>query len=89
MNVDIEELEDKIGYSFKDKNLLLTAITHSSYAYEHQKEGASFYERIEFLGDAVLELVLNIQIFRRENLLDLERVLCVNQHLLYVLRISL
>jgi len=57
MNVDIKELEDKIGYSFKDKNLLLTAITHSSYAYEHQKEGTSFYERIEFLGDAVLELV--------------------------------
>ena len=57
MNANIEELEDIIGYSFKNKELLLTAITHSSYAYEHQKEGANFYERIEFLGDAVLELV--------------------------------
>ncbi len=50
------KLEEKIGYTFKNKKLLLTAITHKSYAFEKNKEGLDEYnERIEFLGDAVLE----------------------------------
>ena len=57
MNKNIKELEETIGYSFKNKELLMTALTHSSYAYEHQREGVDFYERTEFLGDAILELV--------------------------------
>ena len=53
----METLEEKIGYKFKDRNLLLTALTHSSYKNEAEGEGRDDYERQEFLGDAVLELV--------------------------------
>ncbi len=52
-----EELESRIGYSFKNKELLRQALTHSSYANERKKAGVRDYERLEFLGDAVLELV--------------------------------
>ncbi|MGA1847501.1 ribonuclease III [Deferribacter abyssi] len=51
-----DQLEKIIGYSFKSKSLLLEAITHSSYAYE--KKLKKNYERLEFLGDAVLELII-------------------------------
>lgn len=47
-------LEEKIGYTFKNKELLLTALTHSSYANERQTK---CYERLEFLGDSILGAV--------------------------------
>ena len=53
----MEKLEKKIGYTFRDKTLLRTALTHSSYANERQDEDSVCYERLEFLGDSVLELV--------------------------------
>lgn len=53
----METLENKIGYEFKDKPLLRTALTHSSYANEKHNEDCQCYERLEFLGDSVLELV--------------------------------
>lgn len=53
----IEELEKRIGYTFKDKSLLRQAVTHSSYANERKINKEPSYERLEFLGDAVLELV--------------------------------
>ena len=46
---DVRELEEKIGYHFHDKNYLLTALTHSSYANEHKGE-CKYNERLEFLG---------------------------------------
>ena len=52
-----EELEKKIGYHFKDRNLLKQALTHSSYANERKVNKCEDYERLEFLGDAVLEMV--------------------------------
>ena len=52
----MEKLEEKIGYSFKDKSLLQTALTHSSYANEKHDRSLS-YERLEFLGDSILGLV--------------------------------
>lgn len=52
----MEKLEEKIGYSFEDKGLLLTALTHSSYANEKHDRSLS-YERLEFLGDSILGLV--------------------------------
>ena len=52
-----EELEKIIGYSFKDKQLLKKALTHSSYANEKKLGKLGCNERLEFLGDAVLELV--------------------------------
>lgn len=53
----IKKIEQIIGYEFKDKNLLMQAVTHSSYANEHHMGAFSDNERLEFLGDAVLELV--------------------------------
>ena len=56
MGKQLEELQDKIKYHFKDTALLVQALTHSSYAHEHQLPKGSDNERLEFLGDAVLEL---------------------------------
>lgn len=53
---NIGELEGKLNYVFKNKALLMVAITHSSYANEHNLENN---ERMEFLGDAVLELAMS------------------------------
>jgi len=54
--IDIDKLEKSLGVNFSDKGLLLKALTHSSYSNENQtKEN---YERFEFLGDAVLQLVI-------------------------------
>lgn len=57
MNRDLNELERRCGYTFKDKDLFHRALTHSSYANEHKKDKAVCNERLEFLGDAVLEVV--------------------------------
>lgn len=53
----IIKVEEKIGYEFKNRKLLLEAITHSSYANEMKINKRPHYERLEFLGDAVLELI--------------------------------
>lgn len=53
----LEELENRIGYRFRDKSLLKQAITHTSYTNEQKINKQKHYERLEFLGDAVLELV--------------------------------
>ncbi|MBR5800374.1 MAG: ribonuclease III, partial [Lachnospiraceae bacterium] len=56
VNRNAEELELKIGYCFTDKNLLRQALTHSSFSKEQNINKYETYERLEFLGDAVLEL---------------------------------
>lgn len=53
----LKELQEKTGYQFKDEGLLKQAITHSSFANEQKINKLNNYERLEFLGDAVLELV--------------------------------
>ncbi|MDB5163467.1 MAG: Ribonuclease 3 [Candidatus Saccharibacteria bacterium] len=50
--------KDKLGVEFKDPELLITAFTHRSYVNEHKKTVTEHNERLEFLGDAVLELVV-------------------------------
>lgn len=50
-------LQEKIGYQFHEEKLLKQAVTHSSYANEQKIRRLANYERVEFLGDAVLELV--------------------------------
>lgn len=62
---ELAELEQTIGYTFKDKKLLLQALTHSSYANEQKINKRGDYERLEFLGDAVLELVSSHYLFTR------------------------
>lgn len=57
MDTQLSVLEEQIGYHFKDRDLLLLALTHTSYANENHQDKTFHNERIEFLGDAVLELV--------------------------------
>ncbi len=65
VNRSLDGLEEKIGYSFKDRNLLKRALTHSSYANEQKINKLGDYERLEFLGDAVLELVSSEFIYNK------------------------
>lgn len=58
-------LQNKIGYKFNNPSLLLQAITHSSYANEMKMSKESNNERLEFLGDAVLELVTSEYVYER------------------------
>ena len=57
MNRDLKELEVRIGYTFRQKKLLRQAMIHSSFANEHHIDKLNCNERLEFLGDAVLEVV--------------------------------
>ena len=54
MNINLEKLEENIGYRFKNRDLLITALTHTSYAYENKVKS---YERLEYLGDSILEFI--------------------------------
>jgi ribonuclease-3 len=54
---DIKVFQKEIGYRFSDEKLLLQALTHSSYANEKHMKKRSDNERLEFLGDAVLEII--------------------------------
>lgn len=54
---DFDELEEKIHYRYRNKKLLRQAMTHTSFANEQKMNKFSSYERVEFLGDAVLEMV--------------------------------
>lgn len=60
---NLEELQKKIEYNFKDINLLHWALTHSSYANEHKKQKIIYNERLEFLGDSILGLIVSEYIF--------------------------
>ncbi len=60
---ELREIERRLGYRFRDRELLALALTHRSYANEQGLEG--HYERLEFLGDAVLELVTADWLYRR------------------------
>ncbi len=60
--VRLEELESKLGNSFKDKALLNIAITHSSFA--NQRKDIKYNERMEFLGDSVLQLTITEYLFK-------------------------
>lgn len=64
MEKKLKELEKKIGYDFRDFFLLKTAMMHSSYTNERHLEKYRCNERLEFLGDAVLELVSSEFLFR-------------------------
>ena len=57
---ELNILEDKLGYTFKNKNLLKIALTHTSYAYENKVQS---YERLEYLGDSILEFVSSQYLF--------------------------
>ncbi len=68
MNKNFDQLERMIGIEFKSKPLLLQAFTHRSYINEHKGENLAHNERLEYLGDAVLEMVVTDYLFN--NFLD-------------------
>lgn len=59
------EFEAKIGYNFNNRRLLETALTHSSYAREHDMGNYKSNERMEFLGDAFLDAIAGLALFER------------------------
>ena len=61
----IDNIERQTGYTFGNKELLLEALTHSSYTNEMKINKRNHYERLEFLGDAVLELLSSEFLFER------------------------
>ncbi|MCM1130634.1 MAG: ribonuclease III [Roseburia sp.] len=83
--MDFLELENQIGYHFHNLDLLKLALTHSSYANEHQME---CNERLEYLGDAVLQLCMSKYLFKKlhldEGVLSKTRAKCVCEEALNV-----
>ncbi|MEA3371822.1 MAG: ribonuclease III [Campylobacterota bacterium] len=59
MSKDIDTLEEKLGYKFKNKKLIIEALTHKSYKQPYDNE------RLEFLGDAVLDLIVGEYLFKK------------------------
>ncbi len=65
MQPDLKEFQSSIGINFKDQNLLTQAFVHRSYINENKQSGLSHNERLEFLGDAVLELVITDFLYKK------------------------
>lgn len=61
---DFSPLEERLGHVFRDRSLLLQALTHRSYLNEHADFSYAHNERLEFLGDAVLELIVTEHLYR-------------------------
>ncbi len=61
---ELEKIQQKLGYKWKNRGLLRNALVHSSFTYESRVEGECNNERLEFLGDAVLQLVISEYLFR-------------------------
>lgn len=69
LNYDGKKVEENIGYTFTNQEMLKQALSHSSFINEMKRKGMESYERLEFLGDAVLELITSEFLF--ENYKDL------------------
>ena len=65
MQIDFTEFQKKAGLTFKDVGLLTQAFVHRSYINENKQSGLSHNERLEFLGDAVLELVITDYLYNK------------------------
>src|SRR5688500_3682813 len=61
----MEPEREVAGYRFKDARLLEMALTHGSYVHEHPEGSGRDLERLEFLGDAVVDLVIGDELYRR------------------------
>lgn len=88
MSVPLAQLQRRIGYSFRNPALLVCAVTHKSYVVDHPEEENN--QRLEFLGDAVLQILLAEALFHcfpsdREGVLTKRRALLVNRNFLAAL----
>lgn len=68
MEPDLSALENRLDYTFRDRSLVLQALTHPSH--EHEQAGCGDYQRLEFLGDAVLGMALAEELYRRFSMHD-------------------
>ncbi|MBR4768336.1 MAG: ribonuclease III [Lachnospiraceae bacterium] len=78
------DLEARLGYSFRDKSLLVHALTHSSYVNEHGLRKQDCNERLEFFGDAILEMIASRHLYQKypefmEGELSKRRANCVSE----------
>ena len=64
-NLDLHLLEQDLAYEFKDKDLLIKSLTHSSYANENKMKSVENNERLEFLGDSVLSLIVSQYLYKK------------------------
>ncbi len=64
-SIDLEPLQQALGYTFRDLRLLQCALTHPSYVNEHPENETGDNQRLEFLGDAVLDFIAGAWIYRR------------------------
>jgi ribonuclease-3 len=64
LSASLSELEDLLGYTFKNQALLFQALTHRSFVNEHEEDKLSNNESLEFLGDAVLGFLISARIFQ-------------------------
>jgi ribonuclease-3 len=82
----LDELERKLDYTFKNKDLLINALTHKTYAFEAQMP-LEYNERLEFLGDSILDFIVAEQIYKSnkffsEGELTRRRAMIVNNNFL-------
>ncbi len=66
----LAQLEDRLGVRFRDRSLLDLALRHGSFSHERGRDPGKSYERLEFLGDAVLSLVVSDELYRRHPEMD-------------------
>jgi ribonuclease-3 len=65
MNQNLKNIQTEISYTFKDKNILIQALTHRSYLNEHRTENLKSNETYEFLGDSILEFWISEKLFHQ------------------------
>jgi ribonuclease III len=93
IKTDYESVEDRIGYTFRDKKLLETALTHKTFAFE-ARSPVEYNERLEFLGDSILNFIVAEQLYLSnkyfsEGELTRRRANGVNNHFLADVAITL
>jgi ribonuclease-3 len=66
----LAQLEERLGVRFRDRSLLDLALRHGSFSHERGRDPGKSYERLEFLGDAVLSLVVSDELYRRHPEMD-------------------
>jgi len=85
---NLSSLEETLNYHFKDKAILMQALTHSSFAYESKEKDVSDNQRLEFLGDSILNMVTADYLYKKhptlsEGELTRLRALLVNRNNLF------
>lgn len=70
MSYSFEEFEKALGYEFKDKELLKLAFTHTTYVFEHNGHHYESNQRLEFIGDSVLDLVIGRKLYELKSKVD-------------------